>query len=331
MKKLMILAMMMAFLPVSIFAQDDMYYVPTKSAKAAKAMSSKNCPAKIGRDVDVDEYNRRFRSSYDIVGKDSLGNDIIEFTTGDGTATDTVFVYKGDDNDFPYTARMGIYDGYAGWYNPWLYPYRSFYYGFLDPYNYSFFPWDPYWYYDYYWGAWSPWHYGYLGWPYYGYYGYYGHPFGYYGGGVATVSYSRGGNLANNSPSSTSRTHSGSGYTAATHGSFGGRAVSRGTFANNVGSGSSGSRSSYTRSGARTSTLGGGNRTLGGGNRSYSTSRSYSSSYSSSRSYGSPSYSSSGSSYSSGGGSRSGGSFGGGGGGGGSRSGGSFGGGGRGR
>ena len=177
MKKLMILAMMMVFLPMTTFAQDDMYYVPKKGEKIAKPVPPKKAPPKIGRDVNVDEYNRRFRSSYDIVGKDSLGNDIIEFTSGD-IVHDTVFVYKGDENDFPYSAWMGLYDGYAGWYNPWLYPYRSYYYGhyyygYYDPFYWGLYPWDP-WYSSYYWG-WMPWHYGYLGWPYYNYYGYYGY------------------------------------------------------------------------------------------------------------------------------------------------------------
>lgn len=337
MKKLMILAMVMVFLPMTTFAQDDMYYVPKKGEK--KVVTVKHNPPKIGRDVNLDEYNRRFRSSYDIIGKDSLGNDIIEFTTGPADQ-DTIFVYKGDDDDFRYSARMGLYDGYAGWYNPWLYPYRSYYYGFYDPFYHGWYPWDPwYWDYTYYWG-WSPWHFGYLGWPYYNYYGYYGYPYGYYGGG--SVIYERGGNLAKTSPSAPTRSNYSAGYTATSHGAFGGRAISRGTFANNVGSGSStGSRSSYSNSGARVSSLGGGSRTMGGGSRSYGsntstptygTQRSYSSS---APSYSGPSYSgssSSGGSYSGssggGGGSRSGGgSFGGGG----SRSGGSFGGGGRGR
>ncbi|MBP5385926.1 MAG: hypothetical protein J6Y97_00910 [Prevotella sp.] len=332
MKKLMITVLMMAFLPISLFAQDDMYYVPKKGEATKKAVSYKNSPPKIGRDVNVDEYNRRFRSSYDIVGKDSLGNDIIEFSTGNGIyGTDTVFIYKGDDEDFRYSARMGIYDGYAGWYNPWLYPYRSYYYGFYDPSYYGPYPWiwDP-WYADLYYGywGWSPWHYGYIGWPYYSYYGYYGRPYGYYGGG-GIVSYNNGGNYASTSPSATPRSYN-KGYTVASNGTFGGRVVSNGTFSNNVGSaGSSGSRTSYNRSGAKTSALGGGSRTSSGSNN-----RTYNPSYSnaSARSYSAPSSSSySGGSYSGGGGSYSSGGGGGSFGGGGSRSGGSGSGGGRGR
>lgn len=339
MKKLIITALVMALMPLSTFAQDDVYFVPKKSDAVKKTEAFKDRPVKMGLDVPVDEYNRRFRSTYDIVGTDSLGNDIIEFSSGNGVygSSDTVYVYKGDDEDFRYSARMGMYDDYYGWYHPWFYPYRGYYYShFYDPYYSGW--WDP-WYYDpwYYspwydpFYGWAPWHYGYLGWPYYGYYGYYGHPWGYYGGGH--VSYSRGGELASRSTATGQHVHS-KGFTAATHGTFGGRAVSSGSFGGrSVGSagGNTTARSSYNRSGARTTNLGGGSRTYAGSRSSVNSSRTYSSSpsYSTSRSSSVGSYSSG--SFGGGGGSRSGGSFGGGGGGGGSRSGGSFGGGGRGR
>ena len=80
MKKLFLLFVLAGAMPLSMMAQDDdLYFTPSK--KVAKTSSSvENKPAYyVGSNRDVDEYNRRgkFRSTYQKIGVDSLGNDII--------------------------------------------------------------------------------------------------------------------------------------------------------------------------------------------------------------------------------------------------------------
>ena len=194
MKKLLI-TLIVGLVPLSMFAQDDdMYFVPKKADKEAqRAARSYTPPAPKGLDMTVDEYNRRhMSSSYEVIGTDSLGNDIIEFSAGDGTypKVDTVFVYKYDDSDdFRYSSRLGIFDSFYGWYDPFFFGYRSAYWGGLYPY-YS--PWyisrwyDP-WYLGWYgWYDWyDPWFY--YSWSWYPgyYYGYYGYNVPYYRGSYA--------------------------------------------------------------------------------------------------------------------------------------------------
>ena len=361
MKKLIVFLMLAALLPATTMAQDDLYFVPKKTAEKKQNTQARfestvedSTPTYYsGSDRSVDEYNRRgqYRGSFETVGVDSLGNDIIEFHVGSGEYPDSTemaatqeapaSVYSDsteyseysdydDDDSFEYTRRMSRWDGfYDPWfyssyhYNPWwghgYYPwYSGWYGGWYDPWYYSWY--DP-WYYG--WG--SPWYGGYYGYgwryPYYGgYYGYYGGGTHYHNSGYGTGTERHGRPSAN-----PSRGHSTAyGHTYA-NGTFGGSrntpSASRGT---------STSRSTATRSGINTrssrpsstySTAGGnfgGSRSSG----SYSSGASSRTSSSSTRSY-TPS-SSSGSGSFSGGGSRSGGGgFGGSsGGGGGSRSGG---------
>ena len=144
-----------------------------------------------GRDCSDDEYNRRgkFASSYTVVS-DSVGNDIIEFTPGNGQYPDSLIAsidtlsgsvkkkssdYYDDDDEYYYSRHMNRFDGFYGssrywllynnpWYSHWAY----------DPFFWS----DP-WYWNSSW-VYSPW---YWNDPWYWhdpwYYGYYG---GYYGG-----------------------------------------------------------------------------------------------------------------------------------------------------
>ena len=95
MKKLFLLFVLIGAMPLFMMAQDDdLYFTPSKN-KAAKESSRKETPTYyVGSTRDVDEYNRhgRFRSSYQKVGTDSLGNDIIEFHVGDGIYPDTSYV-----------------------------------------------------------------------------------------------------------------------------------------------------------------------------------------------------------------------------------------------
>ena len=203
MKKLFLLFVLAGAMPLSMMAQDDdLYFTPSK--KAAKTSSSvENKPAYYaGSNRDVDEYNRRgkFRSTYQKIGVDSLGNDIIEFQAGtgiypDSTYVDTMWVspkqkYQ-DDEDYAYSRRMSRWDGYYGWYDPWFYGHWGYrpwgYWGWYDPWYYSYYGWYDPWYYGYYgypwyygWGPYDPWYYGYYG------YGWGGYPGGtYYGTGVS--------------------------------------------------------------------------------------------------------------------------------------------------
>ena len=185
MKKLFLLFVLAGAMPLSMMAQDDdLYFTPSK--KVAKTSSSvENKPAYyVGSNRDVDEYNRRgkFRSTYQKIGVDSLGNDIIEFQAGTGiypnsTYVDTMWMspkqkYQ-DDEDYAYSRRMSRWDGYYGWYDPWFYGHWGYrpwgYWGWYNP-----------WYYSYY-GWYDPWYYGY-GYPYYAYRSY---PI-YYGGSYTT-------------------------------------------------------------------------------------------------------------------------------------------------
>ena len=185
-KKLFLLFVLAGAMPLSMMAQDDdLYFTPSK--KAAKTSSSvENKPAYyVGSNRDVDEYNRRgkFRSTYQKIGVDSLGNDIIEFQAGtgiypDSTYVDTMWVspkqkYQ-DDEDYAYSRRMSRWDGYYGWYDPWFYGHWGYrpwgYWGWYDPWYYSYYGWYDPWYYGYYgypwyygWGPYDPWYYGYYG------------------------------------------------------------------------------------------------------------------------------------------------------------------------
>ena len=285
-KKLFLLFVLAGAMPLSMMAQDDdLYFTPSK--KAAKTSSSvENKPAYyVGSNRDVDEYNRRgkFRSTYQKIGVDSLGNDIIEFQAGtgiypDSTYVDTMWVspkqkYQ-DDEDYAYSRRMSRWDGYYGY--PW-------YYG---------------------WGPYDPWYYGYYG------YGWGGYPGGtYYGTGVSGT---RNHGLASyNAPRGTfngsSRTFSSGTFGGSRSGSFGSRNSSSTASSNNGIRVSRGNRS-YSNS----------NGNFGGSRSTYTPSNS-----SSTPSYSAPARSSGSSySGGGGGGGTFGGSRSGGGGGGGSRSGG---------
>lgn len=332
MKKLFLLTLMVIALPLSLLAQDDMYFVPSKSAKTkSSAAESRPVDGPVyyrGRNVSVDEYNRRhMRSSYEKIGTDSVGNDIIEFTAGDGVypENDTIYIdkYLEDDKDFRYSTRMGRFDGFYGWYDPFFrgywgwgrYPYR--YYGWYDP-----------WYDPWYYGWYDPWYYGWYDWYWYSpwyYTSYYYYGPGYYHGGYVYPD-------ATKRPDNTGRGYAvstGRGYTAANNGYFGGRGLTGGGRSSAMSSGP-GSRTTYTNNSSAYRPGFGGNRSTAT-TRTTSSSRSYTPRSSSSSSYSGPSYSGSssrGSSYSGGGsfgggGSRSGGGFSGGGStGGGSRSGG---------
>ena len=176
-----LVTLLLGAMPLVLWAQDDdMYYVPTKKAAATTAPVRVSRPAPTyysGSNRNVDEYNRRGGSSYEMVPTDSTGNDIISFNGERGVYPDSLGT-----EDFALTRQMSRYDGYEpevaylegyndgrrdswGWHSPWYYS--------------SFYPWyDSYWYWN------DPWYYRHYGWYYggwydpwyynYGWYGYYG-------------------------------------------------------------------------------------------------------------------------------------------------------------
>lgn len=180
MKRSVFLLALLSGLPMLSMAQDDMYFTPSSADKAVAPTEKKEAPTYYsGINKSSDAYNRRgkFRSSYQIIGKDSLGNEIVEFESKDGIARrDTIYggyIRQAEaDDDFAYSRRMSRFDDYYGFYDPWFA--SSFYYGY--PGFYAGWRWrSPF----YYGGFYDPWYYGsfYAGYPYY----YYGSPY-YYGG-----------------------------------------------------------------------------------------------------------------------------------------------------
>ena len=191
MKKIFLFSILMGALPLSMVAQDDMYFSPKK--KSVEKVTTSGMPKDTyysGSNRSVDEYNRR-SSSYEVIGADSL-NDIIDFSAVQGVYPDST-----ESEDYALTRKMQRFEDYdlsanaaywagynAGrWYSPWYYSR----YGWLDPWYYygSWSLYDP-WYWDYayfyspyYSWAWgSPYYYGYYyygrgGYPYYtAYYGF---------------------------------------------------------------------------------------------------------------------------------------------------------------
>ena len=191
MKKIFILLVLLGVMPLSLMAQDDdLYFTPKKTVETnsssqikVKEKASYYC----GSNRDVDEYNRRgkFSSYCQKIGSDSLGNDIIEFHAGnelypDSSYVDTAYIYPGsmqyqvDDNDYYNCRRMSRFDGYYGWYDPWMYGYYGY-----SPYYCGRWGWSEPWCYSGYYGWYDPWYYGYdYGYP----YRYYGWDYPYYGG-----------------------------------------------------------------------------------------------------------------------------------------------------
>ena len=222
MKKLVLLAVLMAAMPLATMAQDDdLYFNPKEEAKKEAALREQRIKAYAqqrarrdsiyaiywsGSPRSVDEYNRngRILSHYQGITTDSLGNDIISFRLDKGVSPDSIYddaafaqKYINQDEDFEYTRDMSRWDGY---YNPWFYDYygvgpyywRSGYWGWRNPWRYGYYAgwYDP-WYDPFY----DPWYYGYAGWYggwydpwYYGWGGYY-RPWGWGGPMIGHVNY----------------------------------------------------------------------------------------------------------------------------------------------
>lgn len=266
MRMRVLLSVILGALPLMMMAQDDLYFTPKKSVKKATSYVEPiddNTPTYyIGSDRSDEEYNRlgEYGSHYELVGTDSLGNDIIEFHPGKGYEEQSEEYQYDEESDYEYSRKMSRFDDFYYAYDPWLYgrygfgPYWRWGYlwDFYDPWYTGWY--DP-WYYGYrygYYGWYSPWYYSWRYPYYYWNYGYYGWGYPYYGGGGG--SYYWAGNDRNHGVTGTS--NHGDVYRPGRSGhggsSFGG---ARG------GNGSRSSRSANTGSSTRKRGTFGGNRT----------------------------------------------------------------------
>ena len=207
MKRTFILLALVASMPLTMNAQDDMYFVPTKKnvEKSKKDYGMPKDTYYSGSNRSVDDYNRRHTECWEnqlkdgsqVVAIDSLGNEIANVNVKKGKSKHDSIL----NDDYKYTRMMEMWDGYQcsnaywrgyndgrfnrwyGWssyYDPWYY---SSWYG---PYSLWYDPWF-YGYGGWYGGWYDPWFYGYAGWyggwhPYYDW-GWHGHYYPVYGGG----------------------------------------------------------------------------------------------------------------------------------------------------
>jgi hypothetical protein len=257
MKRIVLIALLAGLMPMSMMAQDDLYFSPSQEKKAEKAARPQNSNPNannywIGSKRSSDEYNHygHYGSSYQNLGRDSLGNDVVMFDKGmhpDTTYIDTAFAneYGMNDEDYRYARSMSRWDGY---YDPWLYdeygwgPYfwRAPYWAWDDPWYGGYYWGDPWfygsywgnpWFYGYGWGGYNPWYYGYWGGPWYGYgwgwggpaYVYDNRDYGHMGGLTGNRNWSRasGNNYSNNNRSGNNSNYRT--YTTGRTNNFGGR------------------------------------------------------------------------------------------------------------
>lgn len=206
MKRFILFSLMAAALPLSMMAQDDVYFIPSKqSVKNVEVQVDDSPTYYSGIGKNDYEYNRRanLQGFYKKIGRDSLGNDIVEYRTNDGMSRiDTIYqfdrYYENNSDDFAYSRRMGRFDDFYGYRNYWDYGYPAvgvyasvgywspWYDDFYDPWYYGYrgyYGWGSYYGYGGYYGWYNPWRYNYgWGYPYYGYgYPYYGYGYPYYG------------------------------------------------------------------------------------------------------------------------------------------------------
>ena len=176
-----------------------------KKKSAEKVTDNYGMPTDVyysGSDRSIDEYNRRGKSTVEVLGNDTTANDIIVFSPEKGVyPSDSLANDSVSDEDFKLTKRMSRFEdyrlsdndafwaGYAAgrydwaWHSPWYYTR----YGWYDPWYYSRWRWHDPWYYGWYdpWYAYwhDPWYYGWYDPWYYGY-GWYGpRYYGWYSGG----------------------------------------------------------------------------------------------------------------------------------------------------
>lgn len=189
MKKLLLLSVLVGAMPITMMAQDDLYFTPKKSETqitSSTVVVDDDQPAYYsGSSRNIDEYNRRgaYSTYFQKIGTDSLGNDIIELHTSASNLIDTLAIYPGTDvnylteDEYKYSRRLTRFDDY--YWDPWYYSnysfyrpfwgyrwgwYSNWYYDWYDPWYYRWY--DP-WYYNIY-GTYYSW-----GFPHYGSYWYY--------------------------------------------------------------------------------------------------------------------------------------------------------------
>ena len=104
----MFFSLVFALMPLSLMAQDDMYFGSAKKQKSTYRSASSYEPVSpapvyhTGSKRGVDEYNRR-GSSYDVLPQDS---DIIDFSAVEG-------VYPDSTADYSLTKKMARWEGYT--------------------------------------------------------------------------------------------------------------------------------------------------------------------------------------------------------------------------
>ena len=161
MKKLLLISMFAGMLPLSMVAQvDDLYFVPKKKS-AEKVTDNYGMPTDVyysGSDRSIDEYNRRGRSTVEVLDNDTTANDIIVFSPEKGVyPSDSLASDSVSDEDFKLTKRMSRFEDYR------LTDNEAFWAGYnAGRYDWA---WHSPWYYTRY-GWYDPWYY--RGWGYYG-------------------------------------------------------------------------------------------------------------------------------------------------------------------
>lgn len=182
MKNSAVISLLMVLMPLSITAQDDMYFVPSSSSKAkgtrirtVERTTTTTDTYYSGSDRDVDEYNG-FGSTIEYIDADStLSGDVIYFdevvgTYPDSIAADDTLAYISD--DYTCTRRIRRFEELSDVDQAYISGYLD---GLDDDDYYIYDPWYYDWYYRgwyswpwYYWSWYTPWYYG--GWYYGGWY-----------------------------------------------------------------------------------------------------------------------------------------------------------------
>ncbi|WP_238292753.1 hypothetical protein [Prevotella amnii] len=132
MRKNIIILAIMSFMPIFAVAQDDMYIYKQKDVDKYNKSIKEYSAYYSGIDKSNEDYNRhgKLRKTFNVIGQDSLGNDIIQYIrngrTGRSLVVDTLYGdymrnFNYDNDDFAYSRRMSRFDDYYGsYYDPWL-------------------------------------------------------------------------------------------------------------------------------------------------------------------------------------------------------------------
>ena len=153
-EKIVLLVAVSGFLPISLAAQDDMYFRPQKTDKKDVL---RDMPSYNSTEWNIDEYNRRERSVGEYrrnVDLDTLYSDIIllDMSAIDSTSSFELEEYAyTPEEDYVYSRNLSRFDDFY-WYDPWYFGWRGY-----GPYWYG----SPYWYAGWWYDPWyDPWFYG---------------------------------------------------------------------------------------------------------------------------------------------------------------------------